>query len=496
MYTYQKRFFPVTLYLLLAGICLSGSCRFSEKRTSVYSTENLVAGAPSLAYQWAEIALKATANDTERFSPRPTITSRYLALVFISMYDAWSRFDTNASAVYLQSVEKKSASERTLRNKETAVSFAAYRTLNEYFLSDSLMFREFMIKSGFDPGNVSMDPATPEGIGNRAAKAVIEARRFDGANQYGDVEGSDGRSYYDYSHYQCVNTADECLDINRWQPKYFSDGKGGKYAPGCLTPFWNAVKPVALKSADQFRPGPPPLVGSKELEDEVHEVVELQANMTNEEKALVEFMRDGPASVQQAGHWLKFAMDVSERDQHNLDEDIKMFMLVEVTAMDAFIACWDAKMHYDFARPFALVHHYYKDKMIKGWGGPDKGIIEMKGQEWRPYSPETFVCPAFPAYVSGHSTVSGGCSEVLKLFTGDDYFGEEVKLVPGALTEINNLGDTVVLKMPTFTATADMAGQSRVLGGYHIQSDNIEGLKLGRKVGREVWEWYRELVGL
>ena len=218
--------------------------------------------------------------------------------------------------------------------------------------------------------------------------------------------------------------------------------------------------------------------------------------MTDEEKALVEFMRDGPASVQQAGHWLKFAMDVSRRDHHTLDEDVKLFMLVEVTAMDAFIACWDAKMHYDYARPFALVHHYYKDKMIKGWGGPDKGIVEMKGQEWRPYSPETFVCPPFPAYVSGHSTVSGGCAEVLKLFTGDDHFGEEVKLVPGALTELTKFGDTVTLELPTFTETADMAGISRVLGGYHIQVDNVEGLKLGRAVGREVFNWYQELVGM
>jgi hypothetical protein len=263
-----------------------------------------------------------------------------------------------------------------------------------------------------------------------------------------------------------------------------------------LTPYWHKVKPVALKSPDQFRPGPPPAVGSAQLEKEVKEVVDMQANMTDEQKALVEFMRDGPASVQQAGHWLKFAMDVSRRDHHSLDDDVKMFMLVEVTAMDAFIACWDSKMHYDFARPFALIHYYYKDKMIKGWGGPDKGIVKMKGQDWRPYSPETFVCPPFPAYVSGHSTVSGGCAEVLKLFTGDDYFGEEVKLVPGSLTEIKNFGDTVVLKMPTFTETADMAGLSRVLGGYHIQADNVEGLKLGRAVGREVWQWYRSLVGL
>jgi hypothetical protein len=79
-----------------------------------------------------------------------------------------------------------------------------------------------------------------------------------------------------------------------------------------------------------------------------------------------------------------------------------MYFLVQATAMDAFIACWDTKMAYDFARPYALVHHYLADKEILAWAGPEKGKVKMKGKEWRPYSPDTFLCPAFPAYVSGH----------------------------------------------------------------------------------------------
>jgi hypothetical protein len=165
-----------------------------------------------------------------------------------------------------------------------------------------------------------------------------------------------------------------------------------------------------------------------------------------------------------------------------------MYFLVEAAAMDGFIACWDAKMHYDFARPYALVHYYFKDSLIKGWSGPDKGMIEMKGKDWRPYSPETFVCPPFPSYVSGHSTVSGACSEVLKLFTGNDHFGEEVKRTPGEMTEPDHVGPDVTLKLTTFTETANMAGLSRVLGGYHIPCENVEGLKLGRSVAAVIWE--------
>ncbi|HLL99478.1 MAG TPA: hypothetical protein VK400_00350, partial [Pyrinomonadaceae bacterium] len=45
----------------------------------------------------------------------------------------------------------------------------------------------------------------------------------------------------------------------------------------------------------------------------------------------------------------------------------------------------------------------------------------------------------------------------------------------------------VALDLPTFTATAEMAGISRVMGGYHIQADNIAGLEMGRKVAQFVF---------
>ncbi len=459
------------------------------------SIETEPQGENNIAYKWGEMALTATANDTERFQPRPTITSRYLGLISVAVFDAWSRYDEKAIPVYLKDIERRPEAERTLKNKEIAISYAAYRAMNEYYYSDKALFEKFMIELGLDPSNESLDPNTPEGIGNLAAKAVIEARKGDGANQYGEEEGSNGEAYFNYVGYEPVNSADKNVDANRWQPKYFSDGKGGKFAPGCLTPFWDKVKPIALKSGDQFRPGPPPMIGSEQLEKEVKEVIDMQASLTDYQKALVEFMRDGPQSVQQAGHWLKFAQDVSRRDKHTLDEDVKMYFYNQVVAMDAFIASWDSKMFYDYARPYALVHEYYDKQKIKAWGGEGKGMIEMDGNQWRPYSPETFLCPPFPSYVSGHSTISGGCGEALKMWTGSDTFGSSAQLVAGALTEPKHLGDTITLNFPTFTETAEMAGISRVLGGYHIQADNVAGLELGRDVAKEVWSFYLKHVG-
>ena len=454
-------------------------------------------GEDNVAYIWGAAALEGTARDTDRFKPRPTITSRYLGLIFVTIFDAWSRYDDSATPVYATEIERRPVEEFTIENKEKAISFAAYGALLEYYYSDSIYFQEIMTDLGFDFNDKSMDPTTPEGIGNLVAKAVIEARYNDGSNQYAMHEGSNGVQYHDYTNYEPVNEVEKMMDINRWQPKYFDDGKGGKYAPGCLTPHWYNVKPISMDSSSQFRPGPPPLVGSEQLKKEVAEVVSIQENMTDYDKGLVEFMRDGPRSVQQAGHWLRFAQFISKRDNHTLDEDVKMYFLVEVTAMDAFIASWDSKMYYDYARPYALVHEYYKGKQIMAWAGAGKGFKMMDGSEWQPYSPASFLCPPFPSYTSGHSTISGGCAEALKLFTGSEEFGDSAYVHTGVLTETDPAfyGDTILLKFPTFTEAAEMAGQSRVMGGYHIQADNVAGLALGRDVAHNTWDFYQKHLG-
>jgi len=480
------------IFVLITSTLILSSCNGSGESETADQKDTIVAeptGKDNVAYRWGKLALTATGNDTERFRPRPTITSRMLALVFVSIFDAWSIYDEKAIPMFLTGVERKVENERTLKNKETAISYAAFTALNEYFFSDSVLFDDFMLELGYDPKLTIEDPNTPNGVGILAAKAVIEARKNDGANQYGENPACT-TAYGDYTVYKPVNTADKNVDLYHWQPKYFADGKGGKFCPQCLTPYWGNVKPLSLDSSNQFRSPPPPAIGSDQLRNELEEVISLQANLTLEQKALVEFMRDGPKSVQQTGHWLIFAQQVSVRDKHTLDQDVKLYFLLTMAAMDAFIACWETKMYYDFARPYSLIRHEFKGKDIEAWGGPLKGTVTMKGENWIPYSPETFVCPPFPSYVSGHSTVSGACAEVLKLYTGSDEFGEEVTLLPGAMTEPGVTNDSIVLKFPTFSETAEMAGQSRVLGGYHIQSENTEGLTMGKKVGQKAWEKY------
>lgn len=446
---------------------------------------------PTAAYRWLETVLEAGARSVDRVGARPTILSRDMAVALTAMYDAWAAYDARAVGTRLGGTLRRPPAERTRANKEKAIAYATYRALEELYPEDAAWLAAQLRRFGFDPGDRSTDVATPQGVGNVAAAALLAYRRSDGANQQGDLAGPSGKPYADYTGYRPVNPPDRIIDPDRWQQIPFSDGKGGTIYPGFLTPHWGQVKPFALERSDQFRPPPFPKVGSPELKADVEQVLAFNAHLTAEQKAIVEFMRDGPRSTGQSGHWLRFAEDVSRRDRLDLDGEVKLFFSVANVVMDAFIACWEAKRFYDSARPWALVRHLKKGQQVTGYAGPCKGTATLDASEWHPYSPSTFVTPPFPGYPSGHSTASAAASTILTLFTGSDVFGAIARREAGELTESACATTPVSLELPTFTATAELAGISRVMGGYHIQADNVAGLELGRKIAAYAWPKYR-----
>lgn len=459
---------------------------------------------PSVAYDWLSIALNATANDVIKHGARPTVLSRTLAIAMTAMYDAWAAYDNQAVGTQFDKDFRRPGNERTQENKEKAISYAVYRALVDVYPEQADSLTAQMSQRGLDPNDTSTDLSTPQGVGNVAAAAVLAARHHDGSNQLGDEPGSTGVPYSDYTGYQPVNPPNQLIDPNRWQQIPFVQPDGTITYPNFLTPQWSKVQPFALLSSDQFRPAPPPHVGSDELLQQVNENIADNASLTVEQKAQVEFMRDGPRSTGQAGHWLTFASHVSLRDHNDLDRDVQMFFTVANVAMDAFIAAWEAKRFYDASRPYTLVRYYYNGQQLQGWGGPGKGVITLPADQWHPYSPFNFPTPPFPGYVSGHSTVSAACAKALELFTGSDTFGDTQTWTAGSITEPNfacnviqshegqpppptDLSCVVNFTFPTFSGLAKFAGDSRVLGGYHIQADNVAGIHLGQQVAEFEW---------
>jgi len=450
---------------------------------------------PSAAYALMDLALEATAREIERVGARPTINSRELFLASAALYDAWALYD----AVALPSSGGKVVRASVPGHRQRAMLAALRAVLVELYP----LQQDWLDAQARQRGWV---PAGPdERRGAAVAERLMASRRHDGANQLGDERGAaDPRPYADYTFYSPVNQPDRVLDPDRWQPIPFTLASGAVVRPGFLTPHWYRVQPFALARADQFRPPPPPRVGSAQLKAEVDEVLRLNATLTPEQKATVEFMRDGPRSTGQSGHWLRFAQAVVRRDGSTLERDVKLFFAVAAACFDAFIAAWDAKRAYDSSRPWTLVRVLYAGQKVRGWLGPGRGVGEVAAEQWAPYSPASFVTPPFPGYVSGHSTVSAAAAKTLEFFTGSDHFDDEEHRRAGSLTEEGaahsamqrvdgrsaDAGEAacdVVLPLPTFSATAELAGFSRVLGGYHLQVDNVEGLALGRKVSDVTW---------
>ena len=108
------------IFVLLFALSICIGCKKQEENnddTNSDIVQNEPKGIENIAYKWGEMALIATANDTERFNPRPTITSRYLGLIFTSIFDAWSRYDALATPVYLADVSRRPNNEHTLKKQ-------------------------------------------------------------------------------------------------------------------------------------------------------------------------------------------------------------------------------------------------------------------------------------------------------------------------------------------------------------------------------------------
>ena len=438
---------------------------------------------PSAVYQWDSVTLVAVRNT----HAGPPMVARMLAIAHTAMYDAWAAYDAKAIGTRLGASLRRPPSEATTENKERAVSFAAYRSLTDLFPSEQATFNALMLKLGYDVANVSTDISTPEGIGNAAAAAVIAFRHHDGSNQLGDLAPG---AYSDYTGYQPVNTPSQVNDPNRWQPLNVPDGQGGVTPQKFIAPQWGNVTPFALTSGAQFRPASVPnLYPSTGYTTQAQELIDLSAHLTDDQKAMVEYWADGPATELPPGHWALFAQFVARRDHHGVDDDAKMFFALANAELDASIAVWDCKRAFDYVRPITAIRFVMAGQQISAWGGPFQGTKTMPGEQWRPYQLGIQPTPAFPEFSSGHSAFSAAGAEILKSFTGSDAFGNSVTIKAGtsAVEPGAAPASDVTLSWPTFSAAADQAGMSRRYGGIHFREGDLQSRAMGRLIGAQAW---------
>ena len=271
-------------------------------------------------------------------------------------------------------------------------------------------------------------------------------------------------------------------------------------------------------------------------------------------RVLAEFWADGPHSETPPGHWNLLANGVADNTNFvkriggtgpvldALEWDVKVYFALNAAVHDAACAAWSLKRHYDGGRPISFIRYmgllgqssdpagpsYHKNGLplvtnlielitpktgapggshhglpvgrvaILSWPGQPRdptnqhsGVRWVLPENWMPFQKANFVTPAFPGYVSGHSTFSRAGAEVLTAMTGSPYFpdglGTYTVSSNSYLTFEKGPSQTIQLQWGTYYDAADQAGLSRLWGGIHVPVDDLTGRVIGSQCGKGAW---------
>lgn len=250
----------------------------------------------SVARQWNEVYLDAIRNDFAR----PPVHARNLFHSSAAMYDAWSAYDAVSTEYLLGKqfgsvdcsfdeglfqTDSNNDDQWLKQQRETALSFAAYRLLKHRFakspgwMDTSQAADDLMTDLGYDIENQSMDisEGSAAALGNYIANCYIGFGFQDGANELGDYGNLFYEAFNPPLSPQLPGNPD-IVDLNRWQPLAlgtFIDQSGNPITGGALeflSPEWGEVQSFALTDNELslkeregnnykvfYDPGSPPL---------------------------------------------------------------------------------------------------------------------------------------------------------------------------------------------------------------------------------------------
>jgi hypothetical protein len=403
----------------------------------------------------------------------PVVNARALFIVHSAAYDAWAAYDSKAKGTRLGSALRRPSSERTMANKNQAISHAAYRAASWVWPGCQASWDAQLEALGYTAG----DATTAATVGRTAADAVIAHRGNDGSNQ--------ANNYADTSGYQPVNPAAPAplVDPWRWQP-----------LPGqtASTPHWRNVTPFSPNTIpDTQVPNPP-----RSVSESADNILKESAGLNDRKKSMAVYWADGPGSETPPGHWNLIAQWLSRRHRQTLDQDAKMFLALNGGLLDASIAAWECKYVFDFGRPVSVVRHFKAGRTVTAWRGPYLGVGPIQGETWRPYIPT----PSFPEYTSGHSTFSAAAAAVLKGFRGADALNASARVAKGTSfvepatdTQVGVPATDQVLTWARFEDAANEAGLSRRYGGIHWQFGDVYARDNGKKTGEGAFSLAKKL---
>lgn len=354
----------------------------------------------------------------------PPVASRSLAILHASIYDAVNGIARTHETYLVESRVPASAS------RPAAASAAAHVTLVNLFPASASAFDALhaAILAG-----IGDSPQKRAGIawGELVANQILMARANDGSTATVPPPGGSGPGV--------------------WVPT----------PPGFLPyllPQWGFVVPFGMTSSSQFRPSGPPSLDSQQYAADYEEIKNLGAAVgstrTDEQTEIALFWADGAGTETPPGHWNSIAQTLADAHGNSLEENARLFALLNIAMADAAICSWDAKYTFAFWRPVTAI----------AFAEPELNWMSF------------IVTPPFPDYTSGHSTFSGAAATVLPLFFGteDLPFTTDSDFLPGVFRSFTNCLDA-----------AEEAALSRIYAGIHFRTASQDGLEAGTSIG----EW-------
>ncbi|MEG4456515.1 M10 family metallopeptidase C-terminal domain-containing protein [Microcoleus sp. N9_A1] len=378
--------------------------------------------------EWNGVMLNAVRTS----NTAPPLASRNMAMVHAAIYDAVNSISKKYTP-YLVEIDPPAGT-----SAEAATAAAAHRVLVNLYPAQAVTFDEAYASS---LAKITDGKAKQDGIalGQQVADQIISSRSTDGITK--------------------VVQYTPKTDPGSWVPT-------PPALAAALAPQWAEVTPFAMTSGSQFRSAGPPALDSAKYAEEVNYVKEIgkidSLTRTPDQTVIAKFWANGAGTFTPPGHWNQIAEETATLTGQSLEDSARLFALLNFALADAAISCWDAKYQYNLWRPMTAIRQADTDN------NPDTTADPL----WTPL----LTTPPFPEYTSGHSTFSGAADPVMSSVFGSDYgFADRGDKSVNSLRTYEN-----------FSEAADESGMSRIYGGIHFMSANVNGLSAGRNVGNYV----------
>lgn len=303
--------------------------------------------------------------------------------------------------------------------------------------------------------NTVYDEYRDMGVPRRVLEASIEY-----GNQVSDhiLAWSAGDNYKQSRTFPKFDVRDE---PGRWQPT------PPDYMEG-IEPHWREIRPMVIRSANQFTPPLPTdydMTEGSAFYKETMEVYDAVNNLDEERSAIAQFWDCNPyvshhkghvmfatKKITPGGHWMGIAQLAAEKAEADMVQSALAYALTSIGLFDGFISCWDEK---------------YRSNLIR----PETVINKHIDENWVPL----LQTPPFPEYTSGHSVISSAAAIMLTHVYGDGFAFEDSVELPFGLP---------VRKFDSFIEASSEAAISRLYGGIHYMPAIENGVAQGQKLGR------------